>query len=597
MLTSLREAVSLLGPWRRQALGLFLLMCLMPFVELGGIGMVFGFVQAVTDPAQLEQKEWFQATRAFFAIESTRDALLAMGVLTLLALLFRNTMQALNVWATLFFAAYVTRSLSARVLLGYLVQPLLFHNDSNSANLSRNILEETGQLVGARIVGAMQLISDGFMVVVVMAGLLWFDPVVTMGAAVLIGGAYGLISLRLRRYTMHLGRERMEANGRRYREVSQGLSGVRDLQVLGRYRHAVARFHDAATRLAQVVVRVNLLTETPRLLLEILVFGGIVLLVLYKISSGYSGPEVMALISLYAMAAYRLMPITDRITRSITRMRANQAVMDNLRFGLAEGKKAEAAPEPTREKLMLRESLRLDNVSFSYPGTGEAQVRHLSLTFGACQSVAFVGPSGAGKSTIVNLLLGLLPPTEGQLLVDGEPLAGDRLRKWQNNIGYVPQDIFLADDTITRNIAFGLADAQIDEAQVERVARLAHLHEFITAELPDGYRTMVGERGVRLSGGQRQRIGIARALYHEPQLLVFDEATSALDGITERVITEAIQTLSKDKAVVVVAHRLTTVRGCDRIFLLEKGSVATAGTYDELMAGSKVFRRMAGETR
>jgi ABC-type multidrug transport system fused ATPase/permease subunit len=244
-------------------------------------------------------------------------------------------------------------------------------------------------------------------------------------------------------------------------------------------------------------------------------------------------------------------------------------------------------------RMDVRENVSLEHVDFFYPGSGEKALDGVSLNIPANSTVGFVGATGAGKTTVVDIILGLLVPTRGRLLVDGENVDSENRRSWQNSLGYVPQHIFLADDSVAANIAFGVAPDEIDMAAVERAGKIAGIHDFVTEHMPDGYATPVGEQGVRLSGGQRQRIGIARALYHDPTVLVLDEATSALDNVTERVVMSAVKRLGHEKTILMIAHRLSTVRDCDRIFLMENGRVIDSGTYEELSRGSEKFRIMA----
>jgi ABC-type multidrug transport system fused ATPase/permease subunit len=291
----------------------------------------------------------------------------------------------------------------------------------------------------------------------------------------------------------------------------------------------------------------------------------------------------------------KLLPALQQIYYGMASIRTGKPYLDAIYRdstgvgGAEPGAPAQADPV---SHLPLTRVLDLRNATYSYPNHDRTALKDLTLSIPARTTVGIVGGSGAGKTTLVDLMLGLLIPQSGEIVVDGTRIDQGNLRSWQRSIGYVPQNIFLADSSVAENIAFGMSPEEVDMIAIERAARLAALHDFVTTELPDGYQTQVGERGVRLSGGQRQRIGIARALYHDPDLLVLDEATSALDNLTERAVMEAIRNIGNEKTIVLIAHRLSTVIDCERIFLLEKGKVVSEGKYDELMRDSKTFRGM-----
>jgi ABC-type multidrug transport system fused ATPase/permease subunit len=291
------------------------------------------------------------------------------------------------------------------------------------------------------------------------------------------------------------------------------------------------------------------------------------------------------------------MPAVQAVYQNVSQLRFSEAALEALCSDFA-SLQIEAPADLENERarthrLPLERALELRDVSYHYPKATRPALHHVSLTIPVFSTVAIVGSTGSGKTTLVDLVLGLLRPSEGLILADGVEITDQRVRLWQRSVGYVPQHIFLADETIAGNIAFGLAPRHIDLAAVERAATIANLHEFVVSELPDGYQTKVGERGVRLSGGQRQRIGIARALYHDPDVLVLDEATSALDNLTEQAVMEAVHRLSNRKTIIIIAHRLTTVRRCDCIHLLEQGQLVASGTFQDLMARSDRFRAMA----
>ncbi|PKP67594.1 MAG: ABC transporter ATP-binding protein, partial [Alphaproteobacteria bacterium HGW-Alphaproteobacteria-5] len=371
--------------------------------------------------------------------------------------------------------------------------------------------------------------------------------------------------------------------------------GIKDVKLLGLEQTYLARYHTPSRRLGESASLGQVIGEMPRHLLEAIAFGGMILLALVLLARG-SGQlvDVLPTLGVFAFAGLRMIPAMQQIYLALTQMRYIGAMLDNVHRDTVETGARSPRALPEVPVLRLGERLDLVEVSYAYPQAGRGVLQGLSLTIPARTTAGIVGGTGAGKTTAVDLILGLLAPDSGEIRVDGVPLTPGNLRGWQRTLGYVPQQIFLLDDTVAANIAFGIPPESRDMAAVERAARLAELHGFVTEELPQGYETMVGERGVRLSGGQRQRIGIARALYHDPDVLILDEATSALDTLTERAVMEAVANVAHAKTVIMIAHRLSTVKGCDTIFLLDRGRLAAQGSYADLVATNETFRRMAG---
>jgi ABC-type multidrug transport system fused ATPase/permease subunit len=354
------------------------------------------------------------------------------------------------------------------------------------------------------------------------------------------------------------------------------------VKLLGREAEFLAQYGTHNAQSARVAQHQAALMHIPRLALEILAVGGLAALVFAMVAQGRGMASIAPTLGLFAAAAFRLMPSVNRILNSLNGIRycapAVGTVHEELKLkaGMPPVERRHAA-----EGLRFKSEIRMTGLAYSYPGAATPALSGIEMTVRKGEAVGFVGASGAGKSTLVDVLLGLFAPGAGMVLVDGRNIAGD-LRAWQDQIGYVPQSIYLTDDTVRRNVAFGLANDEIDDAAVERALRAAQLHDFV-ASLPQGVETMVGEKGVRLSGGQRQRIGIARALYHDPGVLVLDEATSALDTATERGVMQAVAALHGSKTIVIVAHRLSTVEQCDRLYQLERGRVVAEGTPAELL--------------
>lgn len=360
------------------------------------------------------------------------------------------------------------------------------------------------------------------------------------------------------------------------------------MKVLGLERSFISRYEPSAGTFATSMAALQVMSGLPRYVIETLAFGTVMALFLYLLASEGGVQAVLPTIGAFALAGYRLLPALQQVYISSTTLRFNQSVLDTMHRDLMasarpEGESHRDTPStditlPVRPaaRLPFRRELRLDQVTYTYPGAEVPALREVSLVIPRKSSVAFIGATGSGKSTLVDIILGLLQPQSGSILVDGTEINENNLSAWQANIGYVPQDIYLTDDTITANIAFGVPHDQIDYKALERAARIANIHDFISAELPDKYETVVGERGIRMSGGQKQRIGIARALYHDPAVLVLDEATSSLDSETERCIVESLEEVRGDRTLIVITHRLSTVRRSDRLYQVVRGCLTEA---------------------
>ncbi len=331
--------------------------------------------------------------------------------------------------------------------------------------------------------------------------------------------------------------------------------------------------------------------------LEGIGFGGIIVFVLILFVTREDARQVIPLATLFAFAGYRIMPAIQEIFASFSGIQFHEAVLNRIHKDITAPGPAErpasfsdqALPEP----LPFKNQIELKSISYIYPNSGEPVLSSINLSIKRNTAVGFVGPTGAGKTTLVDIILGLLLPQAGQMLIDGVPIDENNRLKWQRNLGYVPQFIYLSDDTVARNIAFGRSDQDIDQEALIKAARIANIHDFIINELPAGYDTLVGEQGIRLSGGQRQRIGIARALYHDPEVLVFDKATSALDGVTEETVLAAMESATRLKTLIIIAHRLSTVEPCDMVYLIDRGRIVDKGTYNELIEKNEQFRSMA----
>jgi ABC-type multidrug transport system fused ATPase/permease subunit len=589
-MSTLRNLYRILSPReRRQVLLLSPLLCVTALIEVAGIASILPFLTLVGDPDAIGRHEVLRQLYEAGGFADTRSFLIAVGVLMFFFIVGSNALIALTTWAVLRFSWMRNHSIALRLLRSYLVKPYLFFLERHSSDLGKNLVAEVNQVVAGTIVPAMQIVARGIAALAILALLVAVDPLLAALTALVLGGAYGCIFFAIRRRQRRMGQRRLAANQDRFEILSEAFAGVKEIKLMGREREVVRRFRGPSVEFARAVADNAVVGQVPRFILEAIAFGGIVLVVLYLLGTGQDFKTILPILGLYAFAGYRLMPSLQQIFLGLTKMKFNASALEYLVKDLPPSEVALPRDEPGAEPLALTRSIRLRNVTFGFPTAREPLFRGLDLELPAGASIAFVGETGSGKSTLADLILGLLRPDEGSVEIDGRALTDDNLRNWQQNLGYVPQSIFLTNDSITRNIAFGLPDDEIDREAVERAARAACIDSFIRDELPRGYDTVVGERGIRLSGGQRQRIGIARALYQDPQVIVFDEATSSLDGATERALLQAVSELARSKTIIMIAHRLSTVRSCDPIIVLSSGEVVDTGGYDSLSTSSTSF--------
>jgi ABC-type multidrug transport system fused ATPase/permease subunit len=579
---------------RRERRSFFLLLGLiivMGLVETVGVASVVPFMLVLADPTAIErhailgevyQRLGFTDPRAFMTF-------LGFGVFGIVVggLLFK----ALTFYAVYRFAMMRSYSLSNRMLRGYLFQPYTWFLNRHSADIGANVLGDVAKVTTKSLVPAMKVLTYSIVVLGLVLLLVAVRPLVALVAAAVLGGSYMLVYLWVRNYLTRLGVERHRANVQRFQIAGEALGGIKDVKLLGLENAFLRRFQGPARQVAATDAASTIVSEMPHYLLEAVAFGTMLAFVLFLLVTGSGSlASIVPILAVYAFAAVRIFPALQRVYNSIAHMRFAQPTLDHLHRDMqaAEANARALPPDDRKTVVRLLERLTLDDIHYAYPMADREALRGLSLEIPARSTVGIVGGTGAGKTTAVDIVLGLLAPQSGTLSIDGVPVTAANLRAWQRSIGYVPQQIFLADDTVAANIAFGYDAADIDQAAVERAARTAELHDFVMRELPEGYATKVGERGVRLSGGQRQ------PLYHDPDVLILDEATSALDNLTERAVMDAVHNLGHAKTIVMIAHRLSTVRECDTIFMLEGGRVIAAGSYDALLETNRQFRALAG---
>ncbi len=597
MIETFRRMLDVLTPAeRRNFHALVALLFVVGLFETAGVASVLPFMAVLTEPANIEKSAALSFLYDRLGFANTQSFMIFLGVCTFLVVMIGIFAQILSSYAILRFSNDRAYTLSSRLLRGYLRQPYAWFLNRHSSDLGKSVLSEVDAVVNQTFIPAMRLISNMFIAAFVAALLIALQPWVAFGAASLLTLAYVGIFAVARKWLAYFGEERFAANHERFRVAQEATGGIKDVKLLGLEEGYIRRFNLPAARMSRANTFKGVIGEAPRFLLQGIAFGGMLLVILVLLLQGGGGlGGILPMLAVYAFAGLRLLPAMQQVYNQVTLLRFNRATLDALYRDMIEIRANEEAPEPPAPTppIHLRDRLELVDIHYNYPNTERSALRGLDLGIRAQTTVGIVGGTGAGKTTAVDLILGLLDPGAGEIRVDGVAITPANLRAWQNSIGYVPQQIFLTDDSIAANIAFGLPKAEIDMAAVERAARIAELHDFISADLPLGYQTLVGERGVRLSGGQRQRIGIARALYHDPDVLIMDEATSALDNLTEKAVMDAVHNLGRAKTIILIAHRLTTVRACDTIFMLEQGRLIAEGGYAELIDSNRAFRAMA----
>ena len=575
---------------RREFYALCALAVLTAFLEMLAVASIMPFLAALASPALVASDPRLATLHTFLGAGTQAEFLGYLGGIVLLVLVVANATAAATTWLLLRFANRQGVALSVRMLATYLVKPYEFYLGRHTAELQKNVFGEVFRVTGGIFIPTVQVVAKLSVAVLISILLVLVDPFLAAVVAGVLGTAYAIL-YRFARSTLHsAGRVSVEAGTLRARIGLESLAGAKEIKLLGREKAFLDQFEVPSLRWADAQTKAQALGQLPRYAVETIAFSLILLLAIYLLDKGSGMGELLPVLGLYAFAGYRLMPALQQVFAGFALMRNSQASLDAVIADLQPRADSQAATR--RERIPIKESVELAEARYQYPGAAAWALQPVTLRIPRNSSVALVGATGCGKTTVVDLLMGLLHPTGGCLRVDDVEVGEHNVRAWQRSIGHVPQQIFLCDDTIARNIALGLPDGELDRARVEQAARIARLHEFV-AGLPKGYDTMVGDRGIRLSGGQRQRIGIARALYDDPDLLVLDEATSALDNVTENAVFEALQALAGRKTIVMVAHRLSTVRGCDLICVIEQGRIVERGSYEELMGTSASFRALS----
>lgn len=603
MFRIIRDLFSLLTPSQRKRFYLLqILVILMALSQIAGVASIIPFMALIADLNQLQQDTFIAQVYAASGLNSESQFVFWLGLSVLIMLFLASIISMYTTWRISIFANKIGVEIADRLYTHYLKQDWLFHASGSSAQLTKQIAIECLRVNHGILLPLMHLNANVVFVTSMSISIFIFDPIVAIVGFAVFAFSYFFIFKLVSLTLLKNGRSISEMNEKRFRLMNEGFGGIKDVLLLGRKSDFIDRFFKSGLVFAQSQGVNTALAHAPRYFMELIAFGSMISLVLYLFTSYNADLSlILPILSVYAIAGMKLLPAFQGIYNSLAGIEGNTSAFESIRQDLIDTSEIRPTTNISKtgkeEKSYLnpKKQISLENISFRYPGKEELVLNQMNISIPVKKVIGIVGSSGSGKSTLVDVLLGLIQPQEGFLKIDDKTINNQNRRSWQNSIGFVAQAIFLSEGTIAENVAFGLQKNQINFKQVENALKLANLEEFVK-ELKNGVHTKVGERGVQLSGGQRQRIGIARALYHQPEILIFDEATSSLDGITEKMIMQAVHKFSGEKTIIMIAHRLKTVEKCDQIFFIDEGKVADQGTFQELIEKNDKFKNMANHT-
>jgi len=580
------------------------LFLLVSALEVFGTGMIGPFIAIATNPGLVHSNYWLNLIYKQLNFRSGQNFLVSLGLLVIVAF-YAKALLSFNAQKAVFEFGYKLKGeLSYKLMKTYIEAPYSFHLNTNSAELIRDITTTTDGVCIGLVMSLLTSISNAVIVLALMILLVKTNGMALILIAVLLPVVFGLLKVTKKRLA-RWSKAGWDASGEMIRVLNHGLGGLKETRVIGCEAYFEQQMEEQTKKFAVNTSRVQSYGNLPRFIIEAFMITFLVGFTFLFITLNRGQEQnLTAVLGIFALASIRLLPAVGNLVSGINVVNTNMFSLDRLYLNFKELEKEKllsenysatnsselvlpkqvALPKYSRQAISFAKEIVIDELAFQYPSANKKAIDGISLIIPKGQSIGLIGRSGSGKTTLVDVFLGLFIPQSGDIRVDGISVYGN-LREWQNILGYVPQSIFLTDDTLERNVAFGVPDHLIDAGRVRKAIEMAQLSE-VVAQLPNGIKTHVGERGVLLSGGQRQRVGIARVLYHEREILVFDEATAALDTETEQLVTEATKALSGEKTIIIIAHRLSTIEHCDRIYQIDQGQILKSGTYQEVVLGN-----------
>jgi ATP-binding cassette, subfamily B, bacterial PglK len=567
-------------------------MFIMSIIEVVGMASIAPFMSIVIEPESIHNNIYLSTAYDYLKFTDDGEFIMVFGVLIIVVLIFSNGYGAFMTWKIHYFTNLQSYRLSTRLMEKYMLQHYDFFLNSNTSELAKNIFNEVDRVIGGVVIPLISIITKFFSSLLIIVLLILVDPAMAITSALVLCVSYVLVFKFVNKRLQRIGIITSESSKLRYKYISESMLGIKQI-ILHRVEHEfIERFGTVSRTFANNVAQSSIISSLPRYALETIAFGGLIIIVLVFSQQQRNNTEIIMLLSLYALAGYKLMPALQGIYQGITQLKYHKSAIDLIANDFSRSTRNITLSGESSNPIHFNRNITLHGVNYKYSGTDSTILSNVELEISIHSTVGFVGKTGSGKTTIVDILIGLLCPSSGKLRVDDVEIVENNVREWHKHIGYVPQNIYLTDDSLVNNIALGIKNTDIDYEIIERVLIQTELIDFVRS-LPNGYKSMVGEQGVRLSGGQKQRIGIARALYHNPDVLVFDEATSSLDVMTEKKIMSSIQYLSSNKTIIIIAHRLTTVKKCDVIYFMEFGKIVDKGSFEYLIANNENFYKMS----
>ncbi len=571
---------------------LFFLIIITAVIELMGVGSLFPYIKMLGDPKVIHENHFLREVYEFFHFTSDNHFLIFVGSLIFAMILVKGLITCFNNYYQARFTYGLSNRLSSFFLRSYIQMPYSEAISTNSAFLSKHLLVDVAGVIGV-ISAILTLLTDVTVSIALIGLMILADPQLVL---MVVGTLLTLLWLTVKltkNKTHHIAKETEKSNRYVYKTAAEAFWGLKDIKIHHVENYFTQRYLKWQHQLSDQQITLSVISNVPVVAMNVMGFGMLLIVLLYLVATRGNLMAVLPTIGLIAICVQRLLPSANRFSASIVAIRKYKPcvaiVHQATRVLLAAARRSD--PKKPQLHVTFNHSLSLNNLSYAYPDAKHDTLSNITLTIKKNTTLGIVGESGAGKSTLVNVLLGLLPIERGQIMCDDADITRYENLALAKLVGYVPQQTFLLDGTIQENIAFGIPDKAIDTNALSKAIHVAQLEKFIE-ELPEGLNTRIGEAGVKLSGGQRQRLGIARALYNDPEILIMDEATNSLDSVTEKEFTESLQQLMQQKTIIIIAHRLSSVRICEKLIQLEKGQIVAEGSYHELAKSSDKFRRV-----